>query len=126
MKIRYCFVLIGLGLLLACSKPEEPTAVITGHVKHHEWYINGAKVYLKKNVTEFPGKDASLYDVEANTEFPYATYRFGGLAAGNYYLYAEGYDSLIGEPVRGYYPVKINNNLEVVEQDIAVAERSHE
>jgi len=124
LQISLLFFTLLIGLF-ACNKPELKNAVIKGRVVHHEWEVAGVTVYLKKNVTEFPGYDISLYDdsVKAKSsvrsEAPFA---FRGLEAGDYYIYAYGYDSLFNMTVRGAQYYHISDNLEIVNKDVTVSE----
>jgi hypothetical protein len=117
------YVLLLNLLFTACRKPSsENFGVITGSVKHHEWTVSGVRVFLKKGVTEFPGKDTTLYDEVCTATGIDATYAFRKLPAGNYYLLATGYDSLFRAPVRGWTGISIASNQDIIQKDIAVSE----
>ena len=96
--------------------------MLTGSVKHHEWTVTGVRVFLKKNVTEFPGKDTTLYDDVCTASGPDAIYSFRKLPAGNYYLLATGFDSLFRAPVRGWTGITLATNQDIITKDIAVSE----
>ena len=76
--------------------------------KHHYWGVPYLHVYLKKNATEWPGRDSTKYefntvaDNEGNCEFDH-------LFPGNYYIYASGFDVIFGMNVMGYGPVQLNS-----------------
>ena len=114
-----------LFFLSGCNKTDIQNAVIKGNVMHHTWQVAGVKVYLKKNVTEFPGYNTQLYDdstqaiSKVRAEAPFV---FRGLAAGDYYVYVYGFDSLFNMPVRGAQAYHISDNLQIVESDIMVSE----
>lgn len=111
--------------LIGCGKTNIQNAVIKGNVMHHTWQVSGVMVYLKKDVTEFPGYDTKLYDdstqaiSKVRAEAPFV---FRGLAAGDYYIYVYGFDSLFNMPVRGAQAYHISDNLQIVESDIMVSE----
>ena len=85
------------------------------HAMHHTWDVPGMKVYLKKNATEFPGKDSTLYEYNGTTD-GYGKYTFEKLYPGNYYLYASGYDSTWGANVTGSTAINLNSNNVVDDQ----------
>jgi len=114
-------VLFGLGVS-SCKKNElNGSSNIHGKVVHHTKAISGARVFIKFDATEFPGKDTALYDAkvlaDANGNFSIDCYK------GDYYLYGYGQDLAIDPPylVVGGVPVKIRKN-EDVDVQIAVTE----
>jgi hypothetical protein len=109
----------------SCGKTDIQNAVIKGNIMHHSWQVAGVMVYLKKNVTEFPGYNTQLYDDSTQAKSKVrgeAPFVFRGLAAGDYYVYVYGFDSLFNMPVRGAQAYHISDNLQIVESDIMVSE----
>lgn len=94
-------------------------ATIKATVSHHEKIIPGATVYIKYGAKEFPGSNPSSYD--ANYSAPDGTCEIKDLLRGDYYLYAVGFDSSIGELVKGGVPVKIKSRDKRDTQDVTVA-----
>ena len=92
--------------------------VLNVHVMHHTWGVPYIRVYIKRNATEFPGEDTTLYDsyIQADNE---GWVQFNNLYPGNYYLYATGYDYYFAAPVIGHIPVTfsaetlVNNTAEI-------------
>jgi|LakMenEpi03Aug12_release.lakeMendotaPanAssembly.Ray.scaffolds.fasta_scaffold345520_2 hypothetical protein len=126
LKPKLVFLCLSIIFLsTGCNKVELKNAVIKGRVMHHEWEVAGVKVYLKKNVTEFPGYNTALYDDSTKAissvrfEAPFA---FRGLEAGDYYVYVYGFDTLFNMPVRGAQFYQISDNLEIVNTDVIVSE----
>jgi hypothetical protein len=116
-------------VLHSCSKKDDTPAIphpagthqITGYVVHHQRIIPNASVFLKQNVTEFPGTDTSLYEriVQCDQQ---AKYQFEKLNAGNYYLYSTGYDTAARVSVTGGIPIIIGENEPIKEIDVPVTE----
>jgi hypothetical protein len=102
--------------LVACTrKDNNGTAGKGGNAqlrivpKHHNVYTNiiNAKVYIKYNAQDAPSSyDDSINCVDLSS-MPTAV--FTGLKAGQYYLYAKGYDSSISQNVKGGMPYTIVN-----------------
>lgn len=106
--IKYALASLMLSLVfVSCNEdktdeeidecPEGRTAslsVITKMV-HHTRPINGCRVFIKFNATNFPGEDTTKYDYAVTSEWnsPYAT--IDSLNCGKYYIYAIGIDSLL-------------------------------
>ena len=81
---------------------------VTG--QHHGVTIDSLTVYIKFNTSEAPA-DAT-YDAHFTvTHFgPQNSYAIiNNLKAGNYYLYAEGWDPSISNSVKGGIPYTIEN-----------------
>jgi hypothetical protein len=122
------YIICGAILLFfesSCNKTDVQNAVIKGNIMHHSWQVAGVMVYLKKNVTEFPGYNTQLYDDSTQAKSKVrgeAPFVFRGLAAGDYYVYVYGFDSLFNMPVRGAQAYHISDNLQIVESDIMVSE----
>lgn len=74
------------------------------HAIHHTWDVSSISIYLKKNTTNFPGKDSSLYEFKGITDGN-GKYTFEKLFPGDYYLYVSGFDSISGSNVFGNLPV---------------------
>jgi hypothetical protein len=73
---------------------------------HHTWDVSGIPVYLKKNATEFPGTDSTIYEFSGRTD-GYGKITFENLFPGKYYVYASGYDAVWGSNVIGYAPLSL-------------------
>lgn len=109
------FSLTGI-LFFGCSREvEQPIpsdkikATLVVEVMHHQWTIPNILVYLKKNVTEFPGENTSVYDLSLTTDQA-GNVQFSSLLYGNYYLYVKGWDPVFQDTVKGYKPVVINDS----------------
>lgn len=113
MKTLPLLSLMLLILATGCEKDNQ-TGSISGSIslevvaKHHSWGVGGLSVFLKDNVTQFPGYDTSLYRWRMTTD-PSGHTSFDSLFPGDYYVYAIGYDSIWGDSVIGYMPVSINS-----------------
>lgn len=121
-KVRLLIsILIGILLLSGCTEEGlGGKASITGFIKHHDEPIPNAMVYLKYAANELPGTDPSLYDTQTLADAE-AKYQFEGLQKGNYYLFSEGYDSLIFETVIGGISIELKSG-EAFETDVPVTE----
>jgi hypothetical protein len=117
-KIVFPFLFFSLtGILFyGCKKdPEQPIpsdrikATLVVEVMHHQWTIPNIPVYLKKGATEFPGQNASLYDLSLTTDQA-GNVQFNNLLYGNYYLYVKGWDPVFMDTVIGYKPVVISDS----------------
>jgi hypothetical protein len=105
----------------SCRKEEnsggkviEGTINLEVHAVHHALDVPAIMIYLKRNATQFPGNDSSVYTYSRKTD-GYGMCSFEKLFPGNYYVYASGYDSLWHSNVTGNIPVvldqsTINNN----------------
>jgi hypothetical protein len=121
-KIILLFLSVGFFALFSCKKNTlGGKSSIDGKVVHHTKRIANARVFIKSNATEFPGKDTLVYDsklsADENGNFTFSVYK------GDYYLYAYGYDFAIPQPylVEGGTAVKARNN-EKVNLTLAVTE----
>src|SRR4051812_32723203 len=81
-------------------------------VKHHIKPIPGAFVKVKYNAKEFPGADARYDYTVACGETGHATghCHVKELKTGDYYFYAEGYDSSIMQKVTGGLAIRISRS----------------
>jgi hypothetical protein len=112
------FVICIILLLFSCKKhstDEAGNEIIKGSVnlyvtaKHHTWAVPGLTVYMKRNATEFPGMDTTLYEWRIITDAS-GMILIRELFYGKYFLYAAGYDSLFGANVHGYLPIDLNSS----------------
>ena len=71
--------------------------------------VSGIMIYLKKNATDFPGKDSTIYEYKGMAD-SYGKFTFENLYPGNYYVYASGFDVLWASNVIGYLPISLNEN----------------
>jgi len=109
-------------ILISCEKNAlGGKSRIEGKVVHHNKRIANARVFIKFNATEFPGKDTLVYDsklsADENGNFTFSVYK------GDYYVFGYGYDFAIPQPylVEGGTGVKVRNN-EKVDLTLAVTE----
>jgi hypothetical protein len=108
------------AVMLGCKKNAlGGKSHISGTVMHHSRFIPRARVFIKFNATEFPGKDTSLYDAKIWADdlgnYLITCYQ------GSYYLYAFAYDDQFAKDVNGGIPVNIRTN-ENLSLDLAVNE----
>jgi hypothetical protein len=111
-------VLLFVLILASCRKDGETNQdgnpVVKGSInlfitaKHHSWNVPGLDIYLKKDATEFPGTDTSLYPWHTKADAS-GMVLFKELFIGKYYIYATGYDSAFGAPVTGHMPIELNS-----------------
>jgi hypothetical protein len=112
--------------LVSCKKDNktnpEGNEIIKGKInlfieaKHHSWAVPGITVYMKKDATEFPGTDTTLYPYHVQTDASGIAW-FKELFIGKYYIYAKGYDYIFGAEVTGKMPIELNSS--TVENDEA-------
>lgn len=117
---KVCLLVYPLLLLGACNaKDGEPkielagkggSAVVKAMPKHHGTSIDSCMVYIKYNSQDV----SSAYDdsVKCMQVDSVSTATFSGLKAGQYYLYAKGWDAGIGETVIGGLPYTITQENE--------------
>ncbi len=104
-------LLIGVS---ACKKDPSSDKIIYGtlsleiQVKHHSWNVPNIPLYLKKNASQYPGPDTSLYELRTVADSDGKAI-FEQLYPGKYYLFAEGYDYYYGAPVIGSIPLSLTN-----------------
>jgi hypothetical protein len=120
-KIRilsFTFIILVFFTGNSCKKENMANgtgAVIPGtislevHAIHHSWDVSNIMFYLKKNATDFPGHDSSIYEFKGQAD-GYGKYTFEKLYPGSYYLYASGYDAIWGDNVHGYIPVVLDQD----------------
>ena len=120
---KYSLFLLVFFLFVSCQKREYnllgTELLVT--VAHHGVIVPHSSVYVKIDAQEFPGRDASDYDLITFTnENSEAT--FDNLLPGPIYLYAEGFDGL--DSVSGYIPFLIDENMlgRLVQVEIPVSE----
>ena len=110
--MRILTVFVFCLTLLTTSCEDDESNVVHGNITlrvqvlHHSWPIHHLPVYLKSNVTAWPGTDTSLYDRNTQTSQD-GFCSFDQLYPGNYYLYAYGYDVVVDTLVIGYVPVQV-------------------
>lgn len=95
---------------------------LTGQVLHHDRPVDTAWVYLKKDNTEFPGTDVRLYDYATPVFSDQAYYVFRSLPAGQYFIYAVGYDLGISDSVYGGIPLSVGGTDSIMEVNVPVTE----
>ncbi|MCS6990558.1 MAG: hypothetical protein NZL95_01695 [Chitinophagales bacterium] len=104
MKQGFAWALALLTAMTACETPSNQVVVpnfkLQVHVVHHTWPVGGCKVYLKRNATQWPGRNPVAYDDSALTNAA-GFCLFDSLFYGDYYLYAIGWDKLVQDSVTG-------------------------
>ena len=112
----FAFLCVMTGMVFySCDKDSQQPVGVIKHatlieeVMHHQWTIPNIPVYIKKDATEFPGKDTATYDFSIKTNQA-GTVQFDGLAYGNYYLFVHGWDPIFQDSVIGYKPVVISDS----------------
>jgi hypothetical protein len=113
-------ILVALVFSLSCKKENETSTnsqgngVVKGNIAvvvtamHHSWSVSNIRVFMKKDVTSWPGRDTTLYTWKATTDAS-GSVTFRDLFKGNYYIYATGYDINFGANVIGYMPINLND-----------------
>ncbi|MFM7217545.1 MAG: hypothetical protein ACKO1U_05965 [Bacteroidota bacterium] len=77
-------------------------------------------MYLAKDAISFPGYDTSAYSQTSITDEG-GKVVFNRLFPGDYYLYSFGFDSIWGDSVVGYMPVRLlSSNLNNNTQNVAL------
>lgn len=76
--------------------------------QHHGTPIKGTKIYVKFNTYEYPQDITTNYDIKIEGKSDEEYVSIEGLRYGNYFLFIEGYDSLISAPVSTPVAIKIN------------------
>ena len=109
--------------LSACKHDEGfgGSAVIQGTVAHHSRTIPLAVVHIKFGAKESQDTLPANYDAHELAD-SLGNYTFSGLKAGNYYLFASGYDSSISQMVYGGIPVKLKKDDEILTTNVPVTE----
>ena len=97
-----------------CKKNSDSQQIIQGtlsldiQVMHHSWVVPNIPLYLKKDATEFPGNDTSIYELKTYADSD-GKALFEKLYPGKYYLFAKGYDYYFGADVIGSTPIILSN-----------------
>lgn len=106
---RFALVLFVVTVAFTSCKKNDTggDVVVTASPKHHGTPIYGATVYVKFDATESSADITTNYDARFIGEPNEPFVRIGGLRYGDYFLYAEGYDSTISATVTGGVAVKI-------------------
>jgi hypothetical protein len=120
--IRLIAVLcIATVVFTACKKNDTGgDVVVTASPSHHGTPIYGATIYVKFDATESSADITTNYDARFIGEPNETFVRIGGLRYGDYFLYAEGFDSTISAPVSGGVAVKIKWSERKDERDVEV------
>ncbi len=114
--ILYVAVLFNSGCKKKPSAGQGGNANLKVSAFHHNAYIDSCTIYIKFNSSEA----ATIGDYDMSQKVALDTSGnsytiFEGLKAGNYYLFAQGWDPSISENVKGGIPYTI-----VDEADISV------
>lgn len=119
LQVRNVLSILVVTILMgSCKKHDTNPAgneVIKGSVslyvtaKHHTWTVPGLSVFMKRNATEFPGTDTTLYEWRTSTDAS-GMILIRDLFYGKYFLYAKGYDSLFGANVQGQLPIDLSSS----------------
>jgi hypothetical protein len=114
MRTHCILIIFVLAAVLSCKKEKPGNGpFVQGNISvqitamHHSWSVSGITVFIRKDATEWPGEDTTLYTARATTDNG-GNAVFSNLFHGNYYIYAKGYDKLFGTDVYGYMPVNLN------------------
>jgi hypothetical protein len=127
------FLLLGMTLLFSCKKDDNCNAGTGGNLtlvifpEHHgeSIYSQGNyrdTVYIKFNTQEFPGTNPSSYDLIAVGDSGENHVHVHGLTCGDYYIYAVGIDTSLGERVFGGRPFSTSETSGELSIDVAVVE----
>ena len=119
-KISRVLIQVIFLAVVICSCKKSSTDPVNGteikgdlqlnvHVLHHANEVSFIDVYLKRNATSWPGTDTTKYDLHFKAN-GYGMAVCTGLFPGNYFVYAQGYDSYYGVNVLGYSPVTLNSS----------------
>jgi len=125
MKKLFFVSAIAVAHVVSCKKGDTGgDATLVAHIAHHTTPIKGATLYIKFDAKELPSNPTTDYDLKIIGESNENHIHVEGLRYGNYYLYAEGYDSTIMAPVKGGTPVKIKwgQRKKEIDTDVPVTE----
>jgi hypothetical protein len=112
-------------VLFSCKKNDTGgKAEIHAKISHHSAPINGSTVYVKFGTQELPTNPTSNYDLKIEGEATDNHVHIKDLRYGEYYLYAVGFDSAIGQTVKGGVPITIkwSERKKTIDIDIPVTE----
>ncbi len=118
MKAYFAFLIL-VSLLISSCKKNNPTdangnEIVRGAIRfeisavHHTWPVGGIDIYLKKNATDWPGPDSTLYNLHLKADASGSAV-FENLFPGNYFIYAKGFDSTFGLEVTGIHAIVLNS-----------------
>lgn len=115
MKLKFLFVslitLIAFTFYACCKAGTGGNATIVCHVVNantgSNW--NGTTVYIYYGSSK-PPATLDKFDAHKATELKGNTVTFTGMKCGTYYLYAAGYDSSAGIPVKGGGPFSLTHS----------------
>src|SRR3954462_9587962 len=109
--IRIAFTCFLILILLSCKKNNETTVagspvvkgsiVLTVSVMHHTWPVTNISVFMKKDAVAYPGPDTTQYEWRTVTDAS-GMIVIRDLFPDKYFLYAKGFDTYFGAPVKGY------------------------
>jgi len=134
MNRKKIFFLLALIFIFSCKKAEDKCIGGSGgsltlkvYLQHSEHAVVNLKnyrdtVYIKYNVTEFPGYDLSAYDATLIGEWPGDYVTVPNLKCGNYFIYGVGYESVHGYRVAGGIPFTTDKKEGEVSVTIPVSE----
>lgn len=123
--LKYIPLLLTIILFSACKKSSTGgDAAIVVSPEHHGAPIKGATVYVKFKTSDLPSNPTTNYDLVVVGDPAEDHVHIEGLRYGQYYLYAVGYDSSIGEEVSGgtALTIKWKERRKEIHLDIAVVE----
>jgi hypothetical protein len=134
MKLSHLFIVGAISLLSFSGCDDEDCTAGTGgdltfvvSPKHHgeDIYSQGNyrdTVYIKFNTQEFPGANPSAYDIIAIGDSGEEHVHIHGLRCGDYYIYAVGIDTSLGERVFGGKPFSTTETSGEISIDVPVVE----
>ena len=116
------YFLVLASLLFACNKPGPGgSAAIEGLVTHNGTAVPGVVVYIKYGAKSFPGANITYYNANVTADKS-GHYEFLNFNDGYYYLFAVGFDTLIGNTVNGNAPAVLKTKTQTLEADIPVSQ----
>ena len=101
---------------------------IAAFAKHHTWYVYGKGIhrdtaFVKFNTRDFPGTNASAYDLVLEGDSGEDHVHIENLKCGDYYIYVRGFDDTINKPVTGGIPYSIpESSPTAIDLDVPVSE----
>jgi len=112
------------GDITLILKPQHHGAAISNQPGYADSAFIKFLSYPVKNylANEFPGEDASDYDMVATGTTGTAEVVVSGLRCGKYYIYMTGFDTSIVERVKGGIPIEITERNGTVVKTIPVTE----
>ncbi len=97
-NLKYVVLLLCALSFFGCKKNQlGGKSNIKAKVMHHDKAIPFARVYIKFNAKEFPGKDISVYNTYIDADLN-GNFLISNIYHGDYYFYAVGIDDALIAP----------------------------